>query len=130
MERYFSIAQLLMQKLVRIPEQGDGETKFDDIFGSKTKLLFADIENQADGFRNVLRYFVENNLLENTTRFDGTHALRRDEFIYNYTRSVYPLDYTQAYAKCKKDDFACYFANVYVVVQDTKENIQTILGRL
>lgn len=105
-----------------------GETILPNPYLTATRLMFNDISDQSDAYKQSLLRMVRYGLLRNALEFHPYMALRWKDFLSLYVRSVYNVQPEST--TCRKADSVCFLSEAIIDTPNGAKRVINILRDL
>lgn len=116
-----------MKKNITLSSFADGKTDLIVVFNQLPELLFKDLGDQADGYKNALKYFVKYNLIANKASFDPYYPLKWKDLLPIYLKATYGVDLMKDAKGCEAGDKACIILKAESMLAGKKVQWKNIL---
>lgn len=117
-----------LDTLITLPKLGDGQNTLVNVYKKQVKLLFNDIQNQSELYKNKLKLLVKYHILENTSRLNPYKPIKRWEFLDFYFSNVYKIILDTK--NCQKTDSKCRLKAYKIERGGKKVSLAFLLNQL
>ena len=114
-----------LPSIITLETKGDNKTDIKNLFKTDNTLLFKDIKDQNEWYKNKLKTLVKYGIIKNTEKLEPYKTMKWGEYIDFYLSNVYRIKLDTSV--CKSSDSKCRLKNYKITIGDQIKSIAYFL---